>query len=101
MSRLVDSSLGPARLAQSEIDGAAVGRESDLLAAAERLRGRVADELAFDRNAGPAELPARDREAEQARTHARLGPRIPVADEQLVVGAARAGLRLCRAARRS
>ena len=59
--------LDPARLAQREIDGPAVGRESDLLAAAERLGRRVADQAAGQRHAGAGQLAAGDREGEQAR----------------------------------
>ena len=94
ISRLVDSRFDPAGFAQREIDGPAVRREVDLLAAAERLGRGVTDQRAGQRGAGAGHLAALDRKTEKARSDARLGPGIPVADEQLVVGAAAAGLRL-------
>ena len=84
--------LDPTRFAQREIDRAAVGRNVDFLAAAERLGRRVADQRAGHRDAGAGYPAAFDREGEDAAADAGLGPGVPVANEQLVIDAARPAL---------
>ena len=55
----------------------AVGRESDLLPAAERLGRRIADQPAGQRNATAASLPPTTGKAKQARPLARVRPTYP------------------------
>ena len=55
-------------LAQREIDGLAVGRECDLLAAADRLGRRIADQLCRSADAAAGQLSAVDRESRIAAT---------------------------------
>ena len=82
--------LDPPRFAQGEIDRAAVGGNVDLFASAEWLGRGVADEAAGDPGFLP-EFSADDREAVEARFDAGLDPRVPVANEQLVIFPARSG----------
>src|SRR6185503_9631095 len=71
----------------------AVGREADLLSAAERLGRYIANQITGQRNARTNELAAGHREAKQPRADARFLPRVPVANEQLVKCPARTGFR--------
>ena len=82
--------LDPPRLAQREEHGLAVRRKVELLAAAERARGRVADQVSADHRTPANHLAVLNRDGEQARLGARRRPRVPMADEQLVEGSPRA-----------
>ena len=95
-------SLGPPGFAQREIERPAVGREVQ-----SPRRRRTAWMACRRPDCRSAETPAAgepaagDREPEQARADARRRPRVPVADEQLVVDAARCRSRAWAADRRN
>ena len=83
----------PPRLAQREIDRAAVRRPGKLGLVAERLGGAVPHQIGRERDAVAHRLAALHRQHEQLRSRS-VTPHIPVADEQLVVGARAAGVRI-------
>ena len=84
----------PSGFPKHEIKVRAVGRKGDVFGASERFCRRIANKTSGERNAVSDEFAARHRESEQARSHAGLNPAVPMANEQLIEGAARAGVRL-------